>query len=341
MILPSRGLRRSDAAHGLTLVELLVTIMIIGILSSSVLFAMSAAQESARKSRTQALIATLHSIIIEKWESYLTRRINLTYYDETFSTGPRAAAWLRLKTIRQMLKIDFPDQWIDVEYMTLNQDPIHNDVTTYLANSYYGAWWSAVNIYLPAAPAITALPSADRAAAIKELVAKNESAECLYAIISFTRATGDRYKLLDSSFIGDTDGDSLPEILDGWGRPLGFVRWPAGFISDLQTGFPGNSTDWANNYQTGWLDHDPFDPMRTEYYAYRMVPLIVSAGPDGLFDVHIVKLGYAGPSTLDMTNRWNPYHHKDNHRAGETWDQNANGTEDWHDNIHNHLINTR
>jgi hypothetical protein len=35
--------------------------------------------------------------------------------------------------------------------------------------------------------------------------------------------------------IGDLDGDGMPEILDAWGRPIAFLRWPAGFVAH-----PGN-----------------------------------------------------------------------------------------------------
>ena len=34
---------------------------------------------------------------------------------------------------------------------------------------------------------------------------------------------------IPSSNIGDTDNDGLREILDGWGNPLGFIRWPVGY----------------------------------------------------------------------------------------------------------------
>ena len=39
-------------------------------------------------------------------------------------------------------------------------------------------------------------------------------------------------------YIGDTDDDGAPEFLDGWGRPIEFIRWPTGFAerSDLMSG---------------------------------------------------------------------------------------------------------
>ena len=70
-----------------------------------------------------------------------------------------------------------------------------------------------------------------------------------------------------ASEIGDTDGNGYPEFLDGWGRPIWFLRWAPGFspYSDIQT------TDPTNN-------HDPFDPQHFDANAYKLIPLIYSDG---------------------------------------------------------------
>jgi len=70
-----------------------------------------------------------------------------------------------------------------------------------------------------------------------------------------------------SDEIGDIDSDGAPEFWDGWGRPIGFIRWPAGFTSIVQ------SHDTTTN-------PDPMDPMRTSAGDYGLTPLIYSAGPD-------------------------------------------------------------
>jgi len=53
--------------------------------------------------------------------------------------------------------------------------------------------------------------------------------------------------------IGDTDNDGMPEILDAWGRPIYFLRWAPGYISDLQ--------DISNPTKR---TPDPFDPLRAD-----------------------------------------------------------------------------
>lgn len=66
-----------------------------------------------------------------------------------------------------------------------------------------------------------------------------------------------------SDEIGDVDGDSAPEFLDGWGRPIRFIRWPAAFTSPLM------------DVQT----RDPLDHARVTG-DWALVPLIVSGGAD-------------------------------------------------------------
>jgi hypothetical protein len=57
--------------------------------------------------------------------------------------------------------------------------------------------------------------------------------ECLYMIVA---AGGEEARRqFRTNEIGDTDNDGFPEILDGWGRPIFFLRWAPGFNdSDIQ-----------------------------------------------------------------------------------------------------------
>jgi hypothetical protein len=78
--------------------------------------------------------------------------------------------------------------------------------------------------------------------------------------------------------IGDTNGNGWLEFLDGWGRPIHFLRWAPGFsaYSDIQV------ADATNH-------HDPFDPLRVDKNAFQLFPLIYSSGALAdydLFDGH-------------------------------------------------------
>jgi hypothetical protein len=57
-----------------------------------------------------------------------------------------------------------------------------------------------------------------------------ESAACLLLALGQARrgVTSDVDQFLGAGAVRDTDGDGVPEIVDVWGTPLYFVRWPAG-----------------------------------------------------------------------------------------------------------------
>ena len=98
-----------------------------------------------------------------------------------------------------------------------------------------------------------------------------QGAEGLYMIL--TTGMGDETTgggTFNERDFADVDDDGMPEFVDGWGKPIQFLRWAPGFPSDMQS---GDATK----------DHDPFDPRRVDNLAYRLFPLIYSAGPDGAF----------------------------------------------------------
>jgi len=115
--------------------------------------------------------------------------------------------------------------------------------------------------------------------------------------------------------IGDTDGDGLLELLDGWGRPLRFYRWPTRLIRQPVSGNPQDSiADFskasinvtAASYLISTLPplsvlmSDPDDPTAALTTAYTPevfeknlhtmrtwhAPLIMSVGEDGENGLH-------------------------------------------------------
>ena len=66
----------------------------------------------------------------------------------------------------------------------------------------------------------------------KAAVADNAAAECLYMIVMSIPGAAEQFH---ASEIGDVDNDGLPEFIDAWGRPIRFLRWPAGFIAGQST----------------------------------------------------------------------------------------------------------
>ena len=62
-------------SRGITLIELLITMTIIAIISALIMGTAASAIENAREKRTQALIAKIHTLIMERYASYGTRRV--------------------------------------------------------------------------------------------------------------------------------------------------------------------------------------------------------------------------------------------------------------------------
>jgi hypothetical protein len=167
------------------------------------------------------------------YDSYRNRRVTAT------TTGGSSRNYdVLLRDKRTLLIYEMPDQWSDV--------PI----------------------------AITGVPAQFQTATVRAYVSSRGSpgsfdgAECLYMIVERSGFDPDALEFFRSNEIGDVDRDGKPEFLDGWGRPIAFLRWAPGFTSPIQ------KPDAVNA-------HDPLDPTGRDPAAYALVPLIYSAGPDG------------------------------------------------------------
>jgi len=123
--------RPPGAGRGFTLVELLVVVAIIAILASLFLAGMYTAQESARVERTKATIAKINNIIMQRWDSYRTRRVPImvgttppfvNYYAQSSAFGvyppptSKIIAAQRLDALHELMRLELPEQWSDVVY---------------------------------------------------------------------------------------------------------------------------------------------------------------------------------------------------------------------------------
>jgi hypothetical protein len=183
---------------------------------------------------------------------------------------------------------------------------------------------------------LTALTGGDVASGYPNWTEEHQQAECLWLILSTIR-DGDTTGLdfFTTAEIGDTDGDGVPEILDGWGTPIRFLRWAPGHISNMQTGNPE-------------LQPDPFDPLKVINYlrpadgtpqGFALFPLIFSAGPDRKFDMMLdtaTALSYSSNNPPNF-----PYQSFGGQQLGSPLDVDGNGRLEHLDNITNHLLIVR
>lgn len=98
--------------RGFTLVEMLITITIIGILAGGVLAALQSARETAKVAKTKSTITKLHYIIMARYDSYRTRRVPIEIPSDT---APQFAAFDRLNALHDLMRMEMPDRWSDVD----------------------------------------------------------------------------------------------------------------------------------------------------------------------------------------------------------------------------------
>jgi prepilin-type N-terminal cleavage/methylation domain-containing protein len=311
--------------RGFTLIELMITIAIMGILASILLGALWKASITAKEMRTRSLIAKLNNHIIPRWESYRSRRLlfdpslilNAQVPNGLLTQGqittrsqifPLAMVWqpgvaplsrrhmqgIRLMAIRELMRLEMPERFQDI---TLSGSPaipptgaavgpLIVPARTSMSQNY----WVKMQLMMPSP--------------------KFESAECLYQMITMGLEDGGLgQEHFSQADVGDLDGDGWPEFLDAWGNPIFFLRWAPHFYSPLQPRWsPGadgvlNTSDDpsprlldpydgvpdVNGNMRGLADsggsHDPYDLMQDDHDAFSLTPLVYSAGADGIYDI--------------------------------------------------------
>ncbi len=312
---------------GFTLVEMLITITIIGILSAGVLAALQGARETAKAAKTKTTITKLHYVILQHYDSYRTRRVSV----DTKGMTPFQASVARLNTIRDLMRMEMPDRGSDLGGITVPPgagllSPVPQITDRYL-RLYNGR---------------------DTVAEVAER--DMPSAEYLYMIVMSIHEAAEQFSATE---IGDYDNDGLPEFMDGWGHPIKFLRWPVGFVNSLE----GLSDLHPNNPwdPTEPHDPDPFDShgiVSTTHNAFALFPLIYSAGPDGHYDINTGYQASGDGYQYGLVNMGSYYclnqFVKDgmNFYIGQPLNRDAGnsvapGDLRHYDNIHNHILEVR
>ncbi len=324
---PTRSPRRGPA--GFTLIELLVVIAILGILAGITLGALSVSRESARVEKTRATVAKLNHVVMQLYSEYRYRRVPLSddqiktiaqaWFGYNPAPGiPPSTKWvaaIRLAALRDIMRMEMPER--------------RSDMYAPGTNNWRGSFVPGLS-----------LPSVHQAYASRAMaMANNAPAECLYMIVTLAGGEEARQQFSDDE-IADTDGNGLPEFIDGWGRPIYWLRWAPGFnVSDLQPNLPMDSSPASLDLrqQASQQDHDPFDPRRVELAVgpldalknpprgWRLVPLVYSAGRDGIYGLsEELQIGvYVWANDTYLQNWGLPIH------PGH------------YDNIHNHRLEAR
>lgn len=386
LALPPSSFRSS----GMTLIELLITMVIMAIIAAAILGTASSAMEAGRRDRTRSTITKIHTLVMERWASYETRRadvgtavtseINAAIANSSLSPSQKSRALgemtadVRLLALRETMKFEMPDRWSDVDLSGAAPTSVSNPTVFLnkapaLAQTYYRRYRESLE---------SVIASGETQADAIDLLAQNQGAECLFLTVMFATGDGEARTMFNQQDIGDTDGDGAPEFLDGWGRPISWLRWAPGFVS---------RSSLMSNPPDADADHDPLDPFRrnraavdgstagltppssmypTSYLqncvrrlrdqsatnspGFRLVPLIYSSGTDGISDINtsfgvsVTNPGdgvYLNPYAIDSSSP--PYQvfapaNFDNYEFGLPMDGDDDGDDNSKDNIHNQLI---
>jgi len=234
-----------------TLVEMLVVVTVIGIMAAMTLGALQLARESSREQATKATIAKLNNIILRQYDSYKTRRVPIRIPP---GTTPRQSAEIRLAAIRDLMRMEMPERWNDVSdapgLLPHIGVPLQEPALLQLYRAKYGGTNPPKN------------PD------------NFSHAKCLFMIVSM--GNPEAMEQFHQSEIAVDPEDGWQYFVDGWGKPIYFLRWAPGCssYSDIQSG----------NAAT---DPDPFDTRRVDPAGFHLIPLIYSFGRSGADNVEV------------------------------------------------------
>jgi hypothetical protein len=356
------------------LIELLIVILIISILAALVLGVAAVASETSRAAKSRDNVTRLHTLLVGHYDTYKNRRvkvrqpvidgINSEAASKNWSLAQTGLvnATARLFALRELMIMEVPDRWSDVLLRDVPASP--SGVNDALYPFYLDSSGAAVagngrtslaNVYLRRYASIaTGINSLTGLPNTGEQITENQGAECLYMVITQACGDGEARALFAESSIGDTDGDGAPEFLDGWGHPVSFLRWAPGFDSQIQLN--------ANNFlplpiNSAWkkaalVGHDPFDVFRVDAPAFRLVPLICSAGRDEAIGIrlgnsHVALRGLQQseladvPASIDNWRAILPWATAEESDGTRLFLGSDSGESASKDNIHNHLVGLR
>jgi hypothetical protein len=273
--------------------------VIISMLAALVIGVAARAGETARNRQTEHTVLRLHRLLMAHHDTYKTRRVKVRPQviagiaaTNGLSRKARleAPSLARLYALRELMIMEMPDRWSDVLLKPVPNSPTGAADALYpyfqdstAAQSTLGRSGLATS-YLRRYDAIArGTNSLTGSRNTRDEILSNQSAECLYLIITLATGDGEARSQFGEDSIGDTDGDGAHEFLDSWGRPISFLRAAPGFDSQVQINANELGPAPANNQK--WEiaaagDHDPFDLYRVDPPAFRLVPLIFSFGGD-------------------------------------------------------------
>ncbi|MDR1053189.1 MAG: prepilin-type N-terminal cleavage/methylation domain-containing protein [Planctomycetaceae bacterium] len=357
-----------------TLIELMVVVVIIVMLAALASTAYFGAMQSAREVRTIGIIAKLDAAISDIYETYEFRFEHIedalddkvvsgvdssrTRFNNDISLMSESEITeLKRKFMYDLMRMEMPSIRQEVE-----DDP--KDIGVVAGKNYKLADSAVRQVYqsILADPKVTSTPTS----------LGTSSAELLYLIIA--NLDPEALENFTASEIGDTDNNGLSEFIDGWGRPIAFLRFAPGFtdtdrqpdikkVDSSLTAKKFNLRDFnvidtldgitvttPNSTITKAKDliinqwQDPFDPDMLNGESWFLYPVVVSAGRDGKFGIVMARKASGAETPVSLYDPFSegalvgsPYDpDEDEDKSGALADSPEYDTSRHNDNIHNH-----
>ena len=284
----------SGRRRGFTLIELLVVIAIIAVLAALAAYAVIAMMGRQQMRNTESTIKTLNKLLQARWSSVIAEARKEAPSPEVLKLAGGDPERAQVIWVKVRLAEAFP-----IAYKEM--DPL---VPT-----------TIVNMYIAPSGRIKSYFTKYRAMVQGKLPGPTESSSCLLMALKTLQTDGgvsfeDQIKYA----VADTNGDGMNELVDAWGNPLAFYRFPWN-NADLQAANPAapgsRNFKFSDPIDTGgnlmnpsWAGRPIFEaqfhPVKNiaTGNAYFVIPVIVSAGPDQKMDLG-ADLSVAGAGAAD------------------------------------------
>jgi prepilin-type N-terminal cleavage/methylation domain-containing protein len=215
MVRVTPALRRRG---GFTLVELLVVIAIISVLAAITVGAAFNVLESQRASRSQDFLRNVDKLLHHQWHKVVEDAKQETPSPAAVTMAGGDSGRAQVIWIKFRLMEAFPQTFAEINNPWVYTNDALGQQYIPTAQQKYNATYRK---------AIQTVGASHQAA--------TESAACLYLILRIDRG-GRLDEDNNIANIADTDNDGIKELVDNWGNPLTFIRFPIGTTTNPPTG---------------------------------------------------------------------------------------------------------
>ncbi len=325
--------------HGFTLVELLVVISIIGFISGMFLVAFRGASQEASTQKTRTTIQKISEVLNARMDEYINFPISLRIASGILP--PNVVSWdtstngetvvllrerARLLVLRDLIRMEMPDHPDDLKYTTFWRSILTGQaLTQYPENLPRGVSTGlGTNVPLATPGYLVSAPVTSRVKAlITRLIDPKQPSkprdkwdelyaneELLFLIVEGSELNGSSaIELFGKSEVADTDNDGLNEFVDAFGKPIRWIRWPAGF-SGASKFYPdmldpslvtSDGRLVVNSEPLDRLGTDPGWKTSAQKPGTGLSPLVISAGVDRAFGIRFRELNRYSPPSIPPT----------------------------------------